>query len=64
MCHHEKPFHPHHMHGRQHCQCACHSKQTFLSKKKRIDMLQQQLKQLEERADDIREFIKELKAAK
>ncbi len=46
------------------CLCHCNSNETFLSRKKRLEALKQNLAELEAKADDLREFIKELETAK
>jgi hypothetical protein len=52
------------MDAKKRCGCACMAKPEFLSKKKKIEALNRHLSDLEDRADDIREYIKELKASK
>lgn len=42
------------------CLCHINTKGTFFSRKKRLEELKQNLAELEEKADDLKEFIKEL----
>ncbi len=51
-----------HGHGHNGCSCSCGMKSNFLSKKKRVMVLKQYLADLEDRADDIKEYIKEIES--
>ncbi len=42
------------------CGCSCGRQGAFLSKKKKVEALKKHLASLEERAEDIREYIKEI----
>ena len=42
------------------CRCAFHGKDMYLSRKKRIEALKSYLAGLEDKAEDIREYINEL----
>jgi len=44
--------------------CCCSPMRGHMSKKKQIQALSEYQRELEEKADDIREFIKELQSAK
>ncbi len=54
----------HNMAGRESNSCSCHTKSEFLSKKKKIESLKNYLSELEEKALDVKEYIKELETAK
>lgn len=62
MCIKDNLFHG--MEGYHTHSCSCKMKTNFLSKKKRTEALKQLLAELQERADDVREYIKELEASK
>ena len=59
MCHRNEI---HDMTGQNNCFCSCEMGKGFLSKKMRIKMLKDYLADLEEKALDIKEYIKELEA--
>jgi hypothetical protein len=61
MCTNQNQFH-HFSGGRENC--ACREDNNFLSKKKKIESLKQYLTKLEEKSDDIKEYIKELETAR
>lgn len=42
------------------CFCPCHIEEKFLSKKKKIEVLRHYLDKLEDKVEDIKEYIKEL----
>lgn len=42
------------------CGCSCNHQGVFLSKKKKVEALKKHLSLLEERAEDLREYIKEI----
>jgi hypothetical protein len=46
------------------CGCACASQPGYLGKTKRIEALQRQIKELDAQANDLREYLKELEAAR
>ncbi len=48
--------------GQKDCSCSCNMKSPYLSTKKRVEMLKNHLKEVEDKADDIKEYIKELEA--
>ena len=67
-CHGEGGHHrPHHGHGHGHhgggCNCGCgtHTGPVFWSKKKKIEVLEKDLKYLQERRKELEDLIKELK---
>lgn len=58
MCH-TKPGLSHGAHAGM-CQCTCSADSKYLSKKGKIKMLKSLLQDLEDKAEDIREYITEL----
>lgn len=60
MCH----LKPGSAHGTNLCQCACNTGNKYLSKKGKVKMLKSVLQDLEEKAEDIREYITELSKEK
>ena len=65
-CHGEGGHHrPHHGHGHHGggCSCGCggHSGPVFWSKKRKIEVLEEDLKHLQERKKELEDLIKELK---
>ncbi len=46
------------------CFCHCKTNNSFLSQKKKIEQLKKELALLEEKTDDLREFINELETEK
>ncbi len=54
----------HNMADQESNSCSCRMKSEFLSKKKKIESLKNYLSELEEKALDVKEYIKELEAAK
>ncbi|MCP4024604.1 MAG: hypothetical protein GY729_22380 [Desulfobacteraceae bacterium] len=61
-CHSTHVLRPHHGSGHQ-CQCSCNM-QGHLSKKKKIQAMKDVKSRLEEKLDDVKEYIKELEKAK
>lgn len=46
------------------CVCSCGRQGSFLSKKKRMEALKKHLASLEERTEDLREYLKEIETGK
>jgi len=60
MCQQNSNFPGHRRLGGHHCGCQCRPK--FLSKKMQVEALKENLKEIQERANDLKEYIKELEA--